>query len=117
MALGTDSSRRRRFSSGLGAIGAVAGGVNVRIYGTASVIDDNAVVARQPGLRRQFHVGDDADADDHQVGIECRLAAKYLVDRAVAGKARHRRTGVKGHAATAVQPVVELGHGRRGHPL
>ena len=98
-------------------IGAVAGGVDVRIRGAAQLVDDDAVVAGQPGLRRQFHVGNDADADDHQVGSECGFAAKYLLDPAVARKAGHGCTGVKGHAATAVQFVVELRHSRCGYPL
>ena len=65
---------------------------------------------------RQFDIGHDADADHGEVGGEGRIIALHRRDAAIAAEAGHQRIRMNPHAAPFMQAMVEVGHGRGGHP-
>ena len=55
---------------------AIAGGDDCRIGGARTGVDDDAMLAFEAGLLRQFRVGQDADADQYQVGWKLAAVAR-----------------------------------------
>ena len=97
-------------------VGAVARRVDGRVRSAAALVHQDAVIAFKAGLLRQFDVGHDADAHHGEVGGEGLITALHRRDAAIATEAGYPRIRVNPRAAPLVQAMIEIGHGRGGHP-
>src|SRR5690606_36775141 len=100
-----NASRRERMRM----IRAVAGRDDQRVRRAAPLVDDDAVVARQPAGQRKLDVGLDADADDREVANEADTAGGLDgVDAVAAGEPGDDRAALDLDARVAVIALVEL---------
>jgi len=90
-------------------VAAVPGGIDVRIAGAAELVDDDAIVALEPGHLGQLRGRQDADADDHQVRGQLGAGGAFQHE-AVAAGADRGDAGLQAepHAGALVGPQVEV---------
>ena len=85
-------------------LGYVAGGEDVGVAGSQGRVGHHAIADRQAGIRREFHVGPYADADDHEGGGKYGPVGEFHGIDAVAAMQRlHRASGQDAHTVGLVQ--------------
>ena len=98
-------------------IGAVACGIHAWIRTAAVVVNDNAIVADNARSFCQFGVGNDANANNDDIGWEALFTADDLCNFAISCKPRHTCAGVNVNPAPFVQLVIVGRHFWRGYAL
>jgi hypothetical protein len=89
-------------------VGAVTRRVDAGVGRLAALIHHDTVLAADSCCGSKTDVGQDADADDHQVGREFLVTAGHGTYSAIAQESGHRGVAVDAHAFAFVAPRVEL---------
>jgi transglutaminase-like putative cysteine protease len=90
------------------------------VRGVEGLVADHTVVEGEPRCVEPTGLGQDPDADDHQVGVHGGAVSQVHHDGGGAARVRgeplHPDAGPQGHARRPVQPGARFAHGIPEHP-